>query len=195
MRLKGKATAVYGLKGTGKSNWLQYVMSRPAYRDGHLVYDVCREHDKLKRYVPENRRDDEGRGELDTVVGRMVVDQHRWMRPEVVAIEEMSRYCSPNQRPPASVYEVVDLARHLGVGLVTIARRPAQVHSDLTELADNIIVFRLTGKNDYNALNRTVDGLGDVVRELGRYQFARVTPDRRVMVYDPVPEMNTTGRL
>lgn len=195
MKLKGKATAVYGLKGTGKSNFIQYLLTRPAYRDGHLVYDVCREHAKLKRYVPDNRRGDEGRAELDTVVGRMVVNQPREMRPEILTIEEMSRFCSARQRPPAAVYEVVDLARHLGVGLVTIARRPAQVHSDLTELADNIIIFRLTGKNDYRRLNEAVDGLGDIVRNLGEYEFARVTPDRRVFVHDPVPEMNTTGRL
>jgi len=194
MELVGRTTAIYGLKGTGKSNFTQWLLSRPQYA-GHLVYDLCREHDRLKRYLPEHRRGDDAERELDTVVERMVTNQPRRLRPEVVAVEEVSRFSGPNSQPPESVYELVDLARHYGVGLVTIARRPAQVHTDLTELADNLIFFRLTGTNDRKKLNRMVDGLGDVVANLPDYHFARVTPDRRVFVHSPVPEMDTTGRL
>jgi len=194
MKLKSNATAVYGLKGTGKSNFVQWLLTRRPYQ-AHLMFDLCREHDALNRYVPTHRRGDEAEVELNELITRMVTGQRRNMRPEVVAVEEVSRFCGPNSPPPDSVYELIDLARHYGVGLLTTARRPAQVHSDLTELADNVIFFRLTGKNEYRALNRMVDGLGDVVRNLGDYQFARVTGDRRVFVHDPVPRMDTTGRL
>jgi len=194
MNLKRNATAIFGLKGTGKSNIVQYLLSRERYR-AHLIHDLCREHDTLKRYVPQYRRGDEANEELDQAIERMVVGQKRNMRPEIVAIEEISRFCSPQKAPPNAVYELIDQLRHYDVGLITIARRPAQVHSDVYELADNIIFFRLTGKNDYRTLNKIVDGLGDVVRNLPDYHFVRVTGDRRVFVHSPVPEMDTTGRL
>lgn len=194
MRLISHQVAVFGLKKTGKSNLVQYLMRMPQF-GGHLVYDVTREHAPLKTYQPTHRRGDEAREELDEVLGRMVTRQDRDMRPDVVVVEEASRFCSPRRAPPPAMYDLLDLARHYRTGLVTVARRPAQVHSDLTELSDTLIIFRLTGKNDYRALNDIVDGLGDVVRALPEYHFARVTGDRKVYVHGPVPEMDTTGRL
>lgn len=195
MRLIGKTTSVYGLKGTGKSNLVQYLARLPQF-GGHLVYDVTREHSgRLNTYIPTNREGEAAREELNQVIRRMVTNQEREMRPDLVVIEEMSRFCSPNQRPPSAVYELLDLARHYRVGLVTVARRPAQVHSDLTELADNVMYFRLVGKNDNRALDQTLTGLSEVVKNLPDYHFARLTPDRRVMVHPPVPEQETTGRL
>lgn len=192
--LIGSSTAVYGLKGTGKSNFVQYILSRPRY-SAHLMVDVCREHDKLKRYIMEHRRGEEAEAELNQVLRRTVTDNDRSMRPEVVAVEEVSRFCSARKQPPEQLYELIDLARHYGVGLVTIARRPAQVHSDLTELADNIIFFKLKGENDKRKLNNMVAGLGDRVADLGDYEFIRLTPDYEVIEYDPVPELSTTGEL
>jgi hypothetical protein len=197
LHLKDRSTAVFGLKGTGKSNLVQYLLTRGRYQ-AHLMYDVCREHQRLNTYTAEYRHDegdDEAREELNTVTERMVTGQVRDMRPEVYAVEEMSRFCSPQKAPPPAVYDLLDLARHYGVGVLALARRPAQVHNSVTEMADNLIFFRLTGSSDYNALNKIVDGLGDVVRSLDDYEFAWLTPDRRVYVYSPVPEMETTGRL
>jgi hypothetical protein len=196
MKLKGRHTAVFGLKGVGKSTWVQYMMGLPQFRHSHLVYDVCREHSgTLTTYVPRHRSGDEARAELDGAVERLVTQQERDMRPDVLVVEEVSRFCGPHSRPPPALYELIDLARHYDVGLVTVARRPAQVHSDLVDLADNSVYFRLTGKNDRRALDRTLDGLSDVVRNLPKYRFARVTGDMRVHVHDPVPEGDTTGEL
>lgn len=192
--LKGNQTAIFGLKGAGKSNWLQYALTQPEY-DAHLMYDVCREHDDLNRYIPSNRTGDKAEAELNGVLGKMVVNQQRDMRPEIVAVEEVSRFCSPNSRPPENLYELVDLNRHYGVGMVTIGRRPAQVHTDLVELSDNILIFRLTGKNDYRRLEEEVSGLGDAVRDLGQYQYVYVEADRTYHTMEAVPEMDTTGRL
>lgn len=194
MRLIGRHVAVFGLKNTGKSNLVQYLLSMPQYQ-GHLVYDLCQEHSALNRYVPSHRRGSEAEEELEEVAARTVTNQDREMRPDVFAVEEVSRFCSPQSQPPPAVYELVDLARHYRTGLLTVARRPAQVHADLVDLADTVIYFRLKGKNDRRALNRTIDGLGDVVRNLPDYHFARVTGDHRVYVHPPVPEMDTTGRL
>ena len=59
-----------------------------------------------------------------------------------------------------------------------ISRRPCQLNQDLTELADYIFIFRLTGKNDLNYLDEIVTGLGDAVRSLGQFEFVLVHPDK-----------------
>lgn len=194
MKLKGKHTMVFGLKGAGKSNWLQYVLSRPQYR-AHVCYDVCQEHDLLRRYLPQHRRGDKAIAEFEQMASRMVLDVDREQRPEVLAIEEVSRIAPNRGATPEALLELIDLNRHYGVGVMGIARRPAQVDTDLVEMADNLVVFKLTGKNDYRRLEQEVEGLGDVVRDLGEYQWVHVDGSRNYRVMSPVPEMDTTGDL
>lgn len=194
--LKGKHTMVLGLKGTGKSNFTQYLLRAHSDKYGaHLMYDVCQEHDRLHRYTPTHRRGEEAREELERVLAALVVDAPRPKRPELVAVEEVSRFCGTGSPPPEALYELIDLNRHYQIGLLALARRPAQVHTDLIELADNLLIFRLTGHNDKKKLNRMVDGLGDVVYDLGDYQYVHVAADRSYQVMEPVREMNTTGKL
>ena len=194
MRLFSSHTMIFGPKRSGKSNFLNWLLQRPEY-DGHLVYDVCREHNELNRYVPEYRRGEKATAEFDGVLGRVVTCNDREKRPDVVAIEEINRFAGSGGSPPEELYELIDMNRHYGVGLIGVARRPASVHSDLVELADSLILFRLRGPNDHRKLNNIRDGLGEVVDDLGLYEFAVVDPLGELEVYSPVPEQDTTGNL
>jgi len=194
MKLIPKHTMVFGRKGTGKSNWVQWALDRDAYA-AHLMYDVCAEHDALNTYLPEYRRGDRAMSELDEVVESMVLQVPTERRPSILGIEEVSRFCGPHSPPPESVYELVDMNRHYGVGLLGVARRPAQVHTDMVELADNVIIFRLTGAADKRRLRDIADGLDDAVASLDDYQYVQVKPDGEYAVRDPVPERDTTGSL
>jgi len=193
MKLKNKQTAVFGMKGEGKSNWVQYALNKPQYSD-HLIYDVTREHEDFNRYLPEFRRGDKADAELNGVVERLITRNDRDKRPSLFVIEEFSRFCSPHSPPPSEVYELIDMLRHYGIGLMTVARRPAQVHTDTLELADSVIVFHLQGPNDVRKLNNYRDGLGDLVKQLGKYQYVRVS-GRDYQVKSPVDEMDSTGEI
>lgn len=185
---------VFGLKHAGKSNWIQHVLNQPQY-NSHLVYDVCQEHDILNQYVPTHRRGKEAVAEFDNVAEELVLGVERERRPEVLALEEASRYAPNSGKTSGALMELVDLNRHYDVGLVGCARRPAQVNTDTVEMADQLIVFRLTGKNDVRRLNREADGLGDAARQLDDYHYIVVGGDRKWEVHEPVPEMDTTGKL
>lgn len=193
IQVKDRQTAIFGMKREGKSNFLQWLLGRPEY-ENHLVYDQTREHENLNRYVPTHKRGDEATEELGEVTRQMVVENDPDMRPEVYAVEEMSRFCSPHVEPPAPIYDLIDQAAHYGVGLITVARRPAQVHTDVLELATNVVIFYLGGSNDHSKLEGHLTGLGDAVRGLDPYQFV-VVKGRDFAVHDPVPEMDTTGNL
>lgn len=194
--IKNSHTMLFGLKGAGKSNWLQWLLSKRRYSTSHVCFDVCREHDSLNQYLPRHRRGKEGRQELEQVLTRLITDVERERRPEVVAIEEISRYAPSNGATSEALMELCDLNRHYGVGLVGVARRPAQVESDLVELADQLVIFNLRGKNDIRRLNNERAGLGDmIVNEVGEYEYAVVDGQRNVSIHNPVAEMDTTGRL
>lgn len=195
LSLKGQQTAVFGLKGAGKSNWMQYVLNQPAYSASHVVYDVCREHDSLKQYIPQHIRGDKGLAEFDQVADRLITGVDRERRPEILALEEVSRYAPSSGKQSEAFLELIDLGRHYDVGLMSIARRPAKVHTDITELADQLVVFRLTGKNDVKRLNAEADGLGDAARKLDDYHYIVVDGSRNWKILEPVPEMDTTGKL
>lgn len=194
MRVFDSHTMVFGLKKSGKSNFVQWLLTQDRYRN-HLMYDLTAEHAALNRYIPTNRRGEEAKAELNGVVERTVVGNDRDRRPDILALEEVSRFCSPNSPPPEAVYELIDMNRHYGIGILGIARRPAQVHTDMVELADNLIIFRLRGKNDRRRLNAEVSGLGDAVVELEEYEFIHVDASRDYQVVNPVEEMDTTGKL
>ena len=130
---------------------------------------------------------------------RLVLGPKPDNRPEVFAIEELSRFCGPNKPAPEPVMDIVDLHRHIdtgdgGLGFVGITRRPSQVHTDVVELADQVVAFRLTGRSDKRRLDDIADGLGDEVSQLGKYEYVVADVDGW-RVRDPVPEMDTTGSL
>lgn len=186
---------VFGPKRSGKSNWLQYYLRH--LDDTSLLVDTVQEHGDtdLDRYVPTHRRGDKAVAELDEALTRLVTEQDRDRRPDLVAVEEISRYAPSRGAMPEALDELVDLNRHYGVGVLGVGRRPARVNADLVELADELVLFRMRGKNDKRRLEAEAEGLGDAVEDLDEYEWLRVRGDRSWEVMPPVPEMDTTGEL
>lgn len=195
--LLGQQTMVFGKKGQGKSNFIQHVLQKDAYRNT-LVFDTNREHENtgLPRYEPRHRRGKEARAELGEVLSRYVTTptDYRDIRPDLVVLEELSRYAPSGGSMCDELGEFVDLARHLDVGLLGVARRPAQVDTDTVELADNTVIFRVDGDNDVRKLNRISSGLGDAAAGLEEYHFL-VYDGSDYAIHEPVPEYDTTGAL
>lgn len=185
---------VFGLKGAGKSNFVQYLLTLEQYRN-HLVYDVCKEHAGFNRYLPRHRSGEEARVEFGEVVQRFVTQNDRGLRPDLLVAEEVSRLAPNRGGAPDELYDLVDLNRHYATGFLGVARRPAQVDTNLVELADNILVFTVRGKNDVKRLNEEAPGSGDAAADLEPYHFLRIQGDRSYSVHSPVPEQDTTGKL
>lgn len=193
----GRQGMVLGKKGQGKSNFVQHLLTQDRYRNT-LVFDTNREHanTNLPRYVPKHRRGDKARAELGEVLSRYVVTdrEYRDIRPDLVVLEELSRYAPSRGSMAEELGEFIDLARHYGVGLIGVARRPAQVDTDTVELADWLVIFRVDGDNDVKKLNRLSSGLGDAAADLPDYHFL-VYDGADWAVHEPVPEHDTTGAL
>lgn len=195
MKLLGKHTVVCGLKGTGKSNFLQYILTEhEAYRNA-LIYDVCREHGELPSYEPKYRNGEKAKAESEEVVRRFIVENDRGVRPDLFVLEEATRVAPNRGGAGDALMDLVDLARHYATGIVAVCRRPAKLDTTLVEMADNIIVFSVRGPNDRKRLNNEAPGAGDAAASLDQYHYLRIHPDRSFTVHSPVPEMDTTGEL
>jgi len=195
---EGQQIVVIGHRGAGKSTWIQHILNQT---NGHFIVDMNREHEGYNRYLPEYRRGDEAKAEIDGVISRVATDNDPSYRPSMVVFEEANRYI-PNQGTiPGAVGEMVDLGRHYetavsdGIAVMYVTRRPSQLDTDVIELADYLIVYRVRGKNDKRRLNSEASGLGDKAATLGEYEYLLVRPDRSIVHMNPVPEGNTTGSL
>lgn len=195
MDLTGKTFVILGLKGTGKSTLANLILN--TYGASALYYDTLFEappESVFDIYQPINRYSVK---ELETVI-RAIIPQNINQLPKyrLVIIDEANRHCPPKPQPlPAAIADLNDQCRHYLMSAGFIARRPVQLNQDLTELADYIFIFRLTGKSDIQYLENTVSGLGDAVKNLGKFEFIQVNPDKSFQHCEPItPDKIWTAR-
>jgi len=190
--LTRKTWALFGYKGGGKSTLAQYIAS--SYGASCLYYDTLHEvpdEVKFHSFQPVNRQ---SVAELEHLV-EIIKNSKRY---RMFIIDEANRFCKPKPVPlPQGIADMNDWCRHsqynLSVGY--IARRPVQLNSDLTEIADYLFIFQLGGKNDIQYLNDLRSGLGDVVKDLPLYHFVQVYPDRHWDILSPIsPQKITTPK-
>ncbi|MAF42985.1 MAG: hypothetical protein CMI54_02275 [Parcubacteria group bacterium] len=183
LKLTRKTWAVFGYKGGGKSVLAQYIAS--SYGDKCLYYDTLHEAPpdaSFHAFQPKNRQNV---GELLSVIKLIQANK----RYRMLIIDEANRYAKPKPTPlPQEIADMNDWARHpqynLSVGY--IARRPTQLNTDLTEIADYLFIFHLGGKNDIKYLNDLRSGLGDTVQNLPLWHFVVADQSRHWQIMAPV---------
>ena len=185
--ITNKRFVILGLQGSGKTvlakNFLKSVKDS-------IVYDIHHEYVGINRYLAEHRQvhaykpNDPALMELNNFVSQIVINSGQI---RLFVLDEANRFC-PNHRPlPSSILNLNDDQRHDRIAFGTIARRPAQLNTDLVELAHYLFIFRLPGKNDYIYLEELASGLGDAVQALQDYHFVIVNQNRRFTIHKPMP--------
>lgn len=179
MDLSGKGWCIFGPRGSGKSWLLEHLLDTNA---DHIVYDPMGDHYGYRQYIPDDRASID---ELSDLIEHVVIPTH----PAIFAVDECNKFVAPKPRPlPRGVDSLMDFGRHYGpagISFGCVARRPAQFHSDVVELADALFLFGLQGKNDYHYLEDLHRGLGDAVRSLPRYHYVSYS-GQQVRVHDPI---------
>jgi len=158
---KYKRIAVLGLQGSGKTTLVKRLIRGSA----HSVLDPLHEYGSQYN------------------VGSYDVEQFfrnvRNSGPRIVVLEEASRYLG-KKSPSKAGLTYMDEHRHLDQHVVVVCRRPSQLHPDVIELANFLVVFNLPGANDKSLLEAMALGLGEVVRDLREYDFVVVDERRRI---------------
>lgn len=185
LSLRGKRVCVFGLQGSGKSYWSKYT----GLHYNSLVIDIHSEYRSDFYHVirPQNKQQGPGLdAEFQQAMDQYVFSKkYRW---DMLIIDEANQYFPPKPHPlhPAMA-RLNDFNRHMGLAFMCVARRPTQLHSDLTELAHYNIFFKLTGINDMKRLRDMYPGLDAAVFALKDHEFIVYETGKRFYKCAPIP--------
>jgi hypothetical protein len=184
--LSNVSFCILGVKASGKSTLANIILSDCA--DNALYYDTLGESPRnatYNYYIPKDRY---SVSELEMVISKITPQKGQSVESftppyALFIIDECNRFCPPKPHPlPYRIADLNDQNRHYLMSVGYVARRPSQLNSDLIELANYLFIFRLTGKNDLIYLDSTVKGLADAVRQLEKYEFVLVYPDKHFQI-------------
>ena len=150
----------------------------------HLVYDPLDEYQGYRRYIPEDRQSSE---ELNKLINDLVIPR----KPRLFVVDEANKWVKPKPTPlPSGAADLNDFGRHWGTAVGWVARRMTQFNTDITELANHVFLFKLSGKNDHQYMENLHQGLGDAVRNLKPYEFMSLTNGSEMQLHSPVDAPN-----
>ncbi len=176
---ENKQLLIAGQRGSGKTVFAKHIV-KELFPKNHVVFDVNFSVNKydwegFNRFkVTEPLNKDELRKEFDTFFNDLEQKEinkrtHLFkdeMRVDCIVTEEANMVAPSRELPPFSFKFLTNIGRHTNVTHIILTRRPVQVNTDAVELADYLVLFALSGKNDVGYLNEIKSGLGDAVAEL-----------------------------
>jgi len=187
--LNNKTAVLFGLADSGKSTLANFIGAQ--YGSSCLVYDTLNEYpdEPFDSYVPNDRT---SIPEMEKIL-RQVMASGKY---RLLIGDEWNRFCPSKPAPlPQAVADLNDWHAHYEIATLYICRRPVQLNQDLTDLANYLFVFNMTGKHDIDYLNDIATGLGDAVEKLPPYHFVVAPPRRKdFVIMHPVPKTFATNK-
>jgi len=177
-----------GLRGSGKSNAARYIASLDP--KSVLVYDPMDQYPEYDRIQPKKTQYPDSVEEFARIAKREHLDdasKHKW---RLLVIDEAKRIAPNNYQLHPFVAKMNAEHRHWPLGIVWVSQRPRQLHFDVVNLVDYMLVWRLPGATDGTFLDDTAKGLGNTVLELAEFEYVFVDKDRRFHVMPPLPNMD-----
>lgn len=180
--LDGKQFVVLGLPGSGKTTLVRHILHQ---EPRHLVYDPNREYNGFRAYHPA---DIGSSHELDWVIERYVKPNAQGQAAhKMFCLDEANLYIPQSGKLRQNILQLAHLRRHWGVAWGVVARRPTNLHTEVREMTNYLLVFRITGLRDRQLLNDWHRGLGDMAGQLKPYHYAVCDGMSEPWVSDPVP--------
>lgn len=187
--IKEKRVVVFGLQGSGKSYFTKKLLESPGNKKlKPLIVDPLKEYNTGTVYRPTYRSYEKGLPEINKLIQERLIKPYEANRTHhyLFVIDEANRY-APNKKPLSSELSYLnDFSRHMKLATLYVARRPTQLNTDLVELAHNIIIFNLSGKNDAQYLEDLSYGLGYEVKNLRKHEFMFVDERREYTKCKPI---------
>jgi hypothetical protein len=185
LNLTKRITSVFGLNLSGKS---YFVKNAILTNYKCLVIDILGEYIDLKCdvYIPKAKIYPEIAKELDEFIKTYIIPKAN--EYDLIIFEECNRIF-PNKKEFMPVMRAfLDTYRHYGhgLGVVFVARRPAQVNTDIPSLSHNQVNFCNKGVSDIQRMNAESKGLGDMIANLSNHKFVLVKEDRTYKEYNPI---------
>lgn len=202
-----------GMRGSGKTTFAKWFIKN--IFPNHLVFDTIykinsKDYAGFNRYQVNNANGGEQlKKEFDDfffglqkqeVKGSTFYFSPQGKVIDCIVIEEANLVAPSRETPPLALRFLTNVGRHANLANVCIIRRPTQLHTDVIELADYLIIFALDGKNDIDYLNEIKQGLGDATQKLDieKHDFIIYKRGHSVQMFTKVtvnePVLSSTGR-
>ena len=184
--LTAKGTLLAGLRGSGKTNFARTLCA--LHPEEVLVYDPLGQYEEYDRIVPKHLDYPKAGEELANILNRLDL----WKKEatyRLLVIDEAQRVVPNSRSLHPTLSRLNSEHRHIPLGIVWITRRPRELHPEIVNLADHIMIWRLPGATDARFLDDTAKGLAEAVGGLKeRFSFVYTNQDRRFWTCKPVPE-------
>lgn len=185
--LYNKKIVVFGYNYSGKTYLVKKLTK--TFKGKVLVYDWHKEYTDVNKkdlliYYPKFKTDVEKRLlEFNTIINKLFVNKKGM---KLLIVDEANEYL-PSRKPlPSSIEDLRSNHAHYNQSYILIARRPVDLNTNLIEVADYRIFFRLDGKNDLQYVDSLKKGLSDIVANLKEHYFAVFDYKGNVTVCKPV---------
>lgn len=184
---------IVGLQGSGKTELAKKMIQEQTKKGNKvLVFDVLNEYNVKKLgnidiYVPENSVNPIA--EVDLLIKNYILVPYFETDKQpyrLIVFDEASRYFQNKTPLPQSMGYINDMARHLKLDVLVIARRFTQLNTDLVELSHKLYIFNQTGINDIKRLNELSIGLGDTVLNMPKFHYVEVDQWRKYLIKQPI---------
>lgn len=127
-------------------------------------------------YVPKINDDpDNDYAEFNDLCNFVYVNQNF-----ALFVDEASALCNATQIP-AGYRRLMIQGRSRGIITINISQRPVKLHNDILSQCDYFIIFNCKLEGDRKKIEGfTADGTGDRVKDLPKYEFLFVTPEKEI---------------
>ncbi len=187
--LRAKGAVVGGLRGTGKTNLARYI-AQAGDKSAVLAYDPLGQYPEYDRIEPRRQQFPEAPDEFMRVLDKDIHIFKGTAHPyRVLLVDEAHRVAPSGHNLHRGIARLNHEHRHIPLAIVWISRRPRELHPEIVNLADHIMIFRLPGATDARFLEDTAKGLAEQVRALEEWCFVYLDPNRRFYTMAPVPEL------
>ena len=183
---------IIGLQGSGKTEYAKMLIKEHLKRDKKrvLIFDIMEEYKSAGRvdlFRIKNKSNPTPEAEL--CIKAMIngpKEKTGKCGYSLLVIDETGQYYPNRSTLPPEFSLINHTMRHIPIRLICISRRISQIHTDLSELATQLIIFKQAGVNDIKRLNDISAGLGDAAAKLGEHRYITVNADRTFTEHDPI---------
>lgn len=158
---------LYGMRQSGKSNLLKYLLERTPCR--WVLIDTLRQHNwnplKSDRQEIIKPVDTDFSSFLDQII------DDRWKQGNcIIAVEELDAYQTIWNLSP-SLKKLINWGGNRNLSLWYTVRRLANVHKDVVANTEHHFIFKAYVPNDIEYYRKFVGDVADYARDLAPYHF------------------------
>ena len=176
---------VLGQRGSGKSSWIQKALPDiPRF----ILWDTLGEYEgyaqainkqELFDYVWDNEA-----GVLQVVYNTIDEDDFGFVCTVcenigdlTFIVEEVDNYATPNLIP-VELRRLLKYGRHVGLSMIFVSRRPAEINRLITSQSQRFICFTIIEPVDVRYLTSIIGPVAKVLPTLKKLEFVDWSPDR-----------------